>query len=104
MKTGLEEIIFQREEKQIKKHGFTGAHHANHPEWYADRQLVVASRIICKMDLSYDRNFPPLNWNSDWWKKLCDKGYKERLSISASFLASEIDRLNELEKRNNGNI
>lgn len=30
---GLELVIRERMDKQIGKRGFTGEHHANHPEW-----------------------------------------------------------------------
>jgi len=96
METGLEKIIVQRIEKQIGKHGFTGEHHANHPEWYAEGQLVTASYRLSK-EIAY--SVEPKNWDSMWWIDLCMKPYIERLSIAGSFMAAEIDRLIEIDKR-----
>lgn len=101
METGLEKIAFQRNEKQIKKHGFTGEHHANHPEWYDKGQLVYAAFSLSKeKSASYStRHNYPENWDSQWWIDLCMKPYIERLAIAGSFLAAEIDRLQFLNTK-----
>jgi len=98
MKTGVE-LITEERAKQISKHGFTGEHHFNHPEWYDKRQLTSAAHMIeaydkdCGLCQIY-RSMPPVNWDRDWWERLCDKPYNERLVIAGAFIASEIDRLN----------
>jgi len=97
MKTGVELIAIERQ-KQIDKHGFTGEHHVNNPEWYADKQLTSAAHMIEAYDKDdgLAQNYKlivPLNWDKDWWEKLCDKPYSERLIIAGAFIASEIDRL-----------
>lgn len=98
MQTGLERIAFQRNDKQIKKHGFTGEHHANHPEWYDKGQLIDASVKLSRKEAF---TVEPKNWDSNWWIDLCLKPYIERLAISASFLAAEIDRLTYIEFKQN---
>lgn len=91
MKTGVE-LITEEREKQISKHGFTGEHHFNHPEWYEDNQLIKAANLLALKNLSYNTWFPK-NWDAKWFKNLCDRPYKERLIIAGALIAAEIDRL-----------
>jgi len=91
--TGLE-LISKERDKQISKHGFTGEHHANHPEWYDRNQLTEASNSLSMVEIN--SVLVPFGWDAEWFKSLCERPYIERLSIAGALLASEIDRLNSL--------
>ncbi|WP_143147260.1 hypothetical protein [Chishuiella changwenlii] len=91
LKTGIE-LIAEERQKQISKHGFTGEHHANHPEWYDQGQLLLAAKTLIKVDLK-DNVYYPLNWDHTWFYNLCRRDYKERLIIAGALIAAEIDRL-----------
>lgn len=97
MPTGIE-LIAQERQKQIDKYGFTGYHHANHPEWYEEGQLISAATMLADYDPSKSpndlyRDIVPLNWDKEWWQRMCDKPLLERLQIAGALIASEIDRL-----------
>lgn len=103
METGVEMIADERQLKQIEKHGFTAEHHAMHPEWYGNGQLIDAANMISAYDEKelgnqVYRTICPLNWDLVWWQKLCDKPQIERLAIAGAFLAAEIDRLNFISR------
>lgn len=89
MKTGVQ-LITEEREKQISKHGFTGEHHFNHPEWYDENQLIDASR---RLSYKTANDSTPTNWDAEWFKNLCDRPYKERLVIAGALIGAEIDRL-----------
>lgn len=91
MKTGVQ-LITEEREKQISKHGFTGEHHFNHPEWYEDEQLIKAAKHLTKKPFisSY---FVPKNWDVEWFYNLTQRPYKERLIIAGALIAAEIDRI-----------
>ena len=100
METGIE-LIAEERQKQIEKHGFTGEHHANHPEWYAEGQLISAARMLSVYDPNdgLTRLFKqtvPINWNKEWWVKMCDKPIEKRLIIAGALIAAEIDRLQRI--------
>lgn len=96
MKTGIE--LFKDERNhQIEKYGFTGEHHANHPEWYDQGQLTEAARYLSDKFIHTNLYFPK-NWDKDWFFKLCARDYKERLIIAGALFAAEIDRIQELEQ------
>lgn len=97
MKTGIE-LIAEERQKQIEKYGFTGEHHANHPEWYNDDQLIKAAFVITINELSDEsiRTSLPLNWNLEWFSELCKKPLIERLTIAGALIAAEIDRIQNL--------
>lgn len=90
MKTGIE-LISEEREKQISKHGFTGEHHFNHPEYYDKNQLVEAA---VKIGAPIPYNQAPENWDAKWFSNLCNRPYKERLIISGALIVAEIDRIN----------
>jgi len=95
--TGIELITKERQVNQIAKHGFTAAHHANHPEWYAEGQLINAAHMISAYDpedglTSNYKEFCPLNWDLEWWKRLCDEPVLRRFAMAGAFIAAEIDR------------
>jgi hypothetical protein len=101
MKTGIELIAIERQ-KQIDKHGFTGEHHALHPEWYEDGQLISAAHMLSDYDKDGDvsylyRDMPPFNWDKEWWQRMCDKPKLERIIISGALFAAEIDRRKAIE-------
>jgi len=95
MKTAVELIAIERNENQIVKHGFTAEHHANHPEWYDKGQLIEAANTLSMKDIR--SCLIPLNWDQDWFTKLCKRPYQERLIIAAALIASEWDRLEYLQ-------
>ncbi len=43
-------LIGEERNKQIEKHGFTAEHHAQHPEWYDERQLLSAATMLSGYD------------------------------------------------------
>lgn len=92
--TGAQLIATERE-KQIKKHGFTGKHHTEHPEWYDREQLIYASSEILNPSAIAS---VPVNWNKEWFLNLTQRSKLERLAISGALIAAELDRLIELEK------
>lgn len=96
-KTGIQLIADERHENQIKKHGFTGEHHAQHPEWYDKGQLPYAAELLISMNPVADDQYP-LNWDYTWFKDLLCRSYKERLVIAGALIASELDRLMSLGK------
>ena len=99
MKTGVL-LIAEEREHQISKHGFTGEHHANNPLWYDENQLIRAAWGLCNYDkdqlTAIYRDTKPLNWDKEWWQRMCDKPKLERLIIAGALIAAEIDRLQSL--------
>jgi len=94
MNTAVELIAIERNEKQIGKHGFTAEHHANHPEWYENGQLIEAAH---KLSFVLSNDETPENWDSEWFSNLCRRPHQERLIIAATLIASEWDRLEYLK-------
>lgn len=90
------ELIAKERQKQIDKYGFTGEHHADHPEWYEEGQLLSAASVLLKNDLSGNVYFP-LNWNPHWFYNLCRRKHKERIVIAGALIAAEIDRLQRIK-------
>jgi len=89
-KTGIE-LITEERQKQITKHGFTGEHHANHPEWYDKGQLIEAANTLSMKVIN--QCSVPLNWDIAWFSNLVNRSYEERLVIAGALIAAEIDRL-----------
>lgn len=79
--------------KQIHQYGFTIRHHEEHPEWYDAGQLTYAARELSKPDTNILDPEPPRNWDPEWWKRMCAKGYEERLTIAGALLIAEYERL-----------
>ena len=90
-KTGVE-LISDEREKQIVKHGFTGEHHFNHPEWYNQDQLIQAANTLSAKEIEICKL--PLNWDFEWFRNLTKRSYHERLIIAGALIAAELDRLN----------
>lgn len=100
MTTGIKYLAIERQ-KQIDKYGFTGEHHATHPEWYDNGQLVEAARILSMPNLIIEVNAGcPENWDKKWFDNLCQRNYKERLIIAGALIAAEIDRQETINKNN----
>ena len=78
-KTGVE-LISDEREKQIVKHGFTGEHHFNHPEWYDKNQLIQAANTLSNPG-TIEHCRLPLNWDFEWFRNLTKRSYQERLVI-----------------------
>lgn len=99
MKTGIELIAAERQ-KQIDKHGFTGEHHVNNPQWYDNFQLQYAATTLLMHELEEvvdTKDNLPDGWDQEWFDKLNAKERKERLIIAAALIAAELDRLNTPE-------
>jgi len=97
MKTAVELIAIERNEKQIVKHGFTAEHHANNPKWYDKGQLIEAANTLSMKEIR--SCLVPFNWDAEWFQDLCSRPHQERLIIAATLLASEWDRLEYLENK-----
>lgn len=87
MKTGIE-LIAQERAEQIKKHGWTKEHDANH----ASGELTC---VACGLAYNVPHMIPD-NWEP-FKQKMLAKKYKERLIIAGALLAAEIDRLQASE-------
>lgn len=82
--------------KQVQKHGFTAKHHNEHPEWYENEQLQYASTTLLMHELEeqveVDAHVPD-GWDKEWFADLNRRTREERLVISATLNAAEIDRV-----------
>jgi len=99
MSSGIELIATERL-KQIDKHGFTGEHHAQHPEWYDKNQLIQAAVTLLLPELMpHDLvSDIPENWDYSWFTNLMERPHEDRLVIAGALIATELDRINELKK------
>jgi len=96
--TGLGEIVQERQE-QIEKHGRT-------VDWDVKTnnqcQLSIAASYLTK-DIPIYRVEPedilPEGWDLERWEKICAKPYMERLIIAGTFIAAELDRLKEINRK-----
>lgn len=91
MKTGIQLIAKERKE-QLEKHSFGIIYDV---EQNNERQLQIGA-----IRLLSDRNdkLPPDGWNRRTWKKMSEKGVKDRLIIAGALISAEIDRLQLLDK------
>lgn len=96
--TGVK-LIAKERQHQIDKHGFTGAHHVHHPEWYGKGQLLYAAELLISKEPVEPRQYPE-NWNHDWFTDLLCRHIDERSIMAGALIAAELDRRNELSKRN----
>lgn len=93
MKTGIE-LITEEREKQISKYGFTAEHHAYHDEWYLKGQMAYAASLLSEPNRNdCYRKKPPYGWDNEWFRKMMNKDYKERLIAAGALIASELDRI-----------
>ena len=44
----------------------------------------------------------PIGWDKTWWRKTCEKSYRERLVIAGALIAAEIDRTIDEEENEGG--
>lgn len=90
MKTGIELIAIERQE-QIEKHHRTIA---QDKELNADKQLSFAAKILISNSRIEQEASCPKGWDLTLFRKMINKGYKERLIIAGALIAAEIDRIN----------
>lgn len=97
------QMIAQERQKQIYKHGFTAEHHADHPEWYEQGQLQYAAMALLSQDGEPEKVMTetPVNWDFGWFQNLLQRNPYERVKIAGALLAAELDRQNEIRKREN---
>lgn len=95
-KTGID-LINEERNKQIYKHGFTGEHHYANPQWYDKNQLQIAAFLLLNVDMKTPDESFPHNWDREWFENLKQRSQKERITIAAALLASELDRLRVIE-------
>lgn len=96
MKTGVQ-LISEERQKQIDKHGFTGQHHNDHPEWYDNFQLQYAAIGLLSAEFQEgidSQEACPDGWDEEWVRRLLAKTREQRLVIAGALIAAEIDRLN----------
>lgn len=85
--TGIELIAKERQE-QIEKHGYTPQSDVRENKF---AQLIDAAIMILQTDRR--KMNPPSLWDKQIWERMINKGYKERLIISAALIAAELDRM-----------
>lgn len=85
------DLIAQEREKQISK-GYTVEHDA---QMYPNCQLVDIAA-----DLIYNNwHQVPEGWSKDYWKILCDRPYKDRVRIAATWMARELETIIYIESK-----
>ena len=89
--TGIQLIANERD-KQIVEHSYTAENDVIKNKFH---QLTYAAMSILKSDRA--QLDPPIFWSANLWKKMIAKSEKERLIISASLIAAELDRLQAAE-------
>jgi len=89
------DLIAQEREKQISK-GYTVEHDA---KCYPYGGLIEIASNLVNFIPGHAVELCPSNWNIDYWLKLCNLDYKERVRISATWMARELERLLHLENK-----
>ncbi len=92
MKSGIELIAIERQE-QIEKHGRTVELDVLQN---SERQLVHAARMLLAGAIERE-NGCPKGWDQNIYNKMANKSSFERIIISASLLAAEADRIQNLQ-------
>lgn len=83
----LEALPFINERiKQIEKYGFTVEHAKEHPEWYDKNQMLYAAQQLLNEDKDFISTVPPVNWQREWWERMRNKDFKERIEISGTLV------------------
>lgn len=95
MKTGIELIAIERKE-QIEKHGFDNQYIKYHPEYYANKELVLVAIEMLSEKPNPDK-FPLLWDNYATINNMVSKDYKGRLIVAGALIAAELDRINDFE-------
>ena len=91
------DLIAQEREKQISK-GYTVEHDQQcNPEC---QLAAIASDLCFPYEIEHAPEPPvPINWNPEYWKKLINLPYKDRLRIAGAMLAGELDRIIHLQNK-----
>ena len=85
------QIIAKERQEQVEKHGFTIEH---------DQQHMVGELVGAAMfTLTKISSYYPSWWDERYKVKLSNKTGVEALKVAGAYLAAEIDRLIEKEKR-----
>lgn len=92
--TGIDQIIIERNE-QLTTHKRTvaqdKANNTEHQLTDAATQLIV--NFPPEFQEVYEAQTPPIGWDTEIWKHMLSKPYKERLVIAGALIAAEIDRI-----------
>lgn len=93
--------------KQIIKYNYTAKNQAENPYYYDQGQLKSAAIKLLSVSENNtpDMILAPLHWDEDWFYKLLNEPYEERLVIAGALLAAEVDRIcyiNNQKVKNNG--
>lgn len=83
------ELICKERLEQISKHGRTAKYDS---ENNISDQLVYAAGVMATEIYECD-NPAPKGWEKDWWDKMLNKPYKERLIIAGALLAAKYDEI-----------
>lgn len=86
--SGAKLILLERE-RQLNELNITQERDI---ECNEDYQLSYAASCLCKIH-TFPSSPPPKDWSIVIWKKMLNKGYKERLVIAGALIAAEIDRM-----------
>lgn len=69
----------------------------------SDCQLAAAASDLCFPYENGGDPVPkppvPLHWNKEWWERMINKTYKERLIDAGQLIAAELDRIISLEDK-----
>lgn len=87
------DLIAAEREKQIRK-GYTVEHDQ---ESYPYGGLTEIAFNLVNVHPEHAAEHCPQSWNIDYWLKLCNLDYKERVRISATWMARELERIIHLE-------
>lgn len=89
---GGAELIAQERERQLNELNITVEQDViSNENW----QLSYAASTLCKV-MTLPGLLPPKNWDIAVWRKMLNKGYKERLVIAGALIAAELDRMQKL--------
>lgn len=101
MKTGAEQITALRE-KQTQVLGKTVEFdlivNQSGQLRFAATTLSSYENLHLIADPRNYETYRPQGWDKQVWIKLCRKPFVERVAIAGSFLAAEVDRLQEVER------
>lgn len=97
MKTGIELIAEERQE-QLSKHNYT----VQQDVIYNSGIEKPLTKAAAALTIEYGnglaaQTMKPTNWDEEYWNKMMEKPYKERLIIAGALIAAEIDRLQKTE-------
>lgn len=93
--TGIE-LIAQERAEHTSKHARTILDDVKYND---ENQLGLAAEGILNPYDEIRFALFPRGWSQKDWNKMAGKTYRERLIIAGSFIAAELDRLTELDRR-----